>query len=970
MGNLISRQDPRKVIDNRLEVFGESLQCEEQYYEDGNLLAEKVFNTLKQHSHYFLDSYQFAGSFGKETDVIDPDLDLVVLVNKCRPPLKGVLNEFEKILRANEDYLQICPGSYKKSIRCLKFAFRNGISVDLLPAPNLSYDEKENVLALMRNNDELAHLYNPSFVEDQIAFMEDQDNFTHTLIRLSKFWLKSLNLGQSFSGGSAMMELIAVAAAQELEKDGERSVSRSFIKVLDMVIKLKTLKIAFKLDNDGEWRRVSPADLNCRNKSWLVPTIIGKYKTLKKRNFIVDPANPFQNFLEGKCNGVLKKLKKFAVKTRSVFCQILEGNGQCGSAEFIQELFEPMVENLSNEDAVSLPTSILVSYEVPCTSVYNDVKVWNEEIMKDPKVSRAVELLKKNLHTVVHSTVKGNEDMFCESNEVQNRVSQLLESKLEIPLESTSYVENHDSYSGYDAMVRIPYVIDDEVFAVYVSLKWESSCFLSQLLKFLLLFALWYKLREPHVIYIDSVLVRFGERLKCPEKYYDDGKQMAEKVFETLVQHSTYSLDSFHFGGSFGKKTDVIEPDLDLVVLINNCHPPLNNVLHHFEQILRSNEDPLQIFRGVYKQTDRALQFSFRNGISVDLLPAANIQDDERNAIFQTMVDYDRYSYYYNPSFVENQIAFLKCQDSFTHTLIRLLKFWLGCLHLGEKFRGGSAIMELLAVAAITKERLCEEKSISRAIRRVLDMVRNLDSLKLAFYRVNNDDDEDEKWERVQPKHLNYYYSTILVPTVVGKVDILLRESFIIDPANPLQDFLEGKSESVIETLKEYATTTRSYLDMISSGSEKYSLVNFIYDFFYPMPEDLTEDCSLLLPDDFLLSYKPCSSVYNKLKIWNHNDIMDNKDALRAVKVLKKNLITVVHSIVKENPARISMDHVKVAVEKLIEDNLQVNLCNAPRRYNRNRQNEIEWYDVMVRVPIPYAIDGEESAVCLFLRWD
>ncbi|CAL8144669.1 unnamed protein product [Orchesella dallaii] len=470
--------DSRNDIDYRLKRFGERLKRPEQYYLDGSKLVTNLFDIIQQRSRHEVIKYRIGGSFGKKTDVIEPDLDLVILVNNFHPhSLQGSLDEFERILRQNEGRLQIRLGRYSKTNRSLNFSFTNGISVDLLPAADLSVNKKQDVLELLENDHEnLLHFYNPSFVEDQIKFMKAQDSFAHTLARLSKFWLKSLDLGESFRGGSAMMELIAVAAVINENMNEERSISRGFTRVLSMVINLKTTKIAFiNLQNNRNWQRVAPACLHSDNNS-LIPNIIGKIETLERGYFIVDPANPFQDFLEGKSDRVLRKLKEFACSTQSRLDKILKGSGQRDQDEFIQELFEPMFEHFPSDHtvaSVSLPTNVLVSYDVPCTSVYNKEEIFNRNISANPKTKRAVTNLKKDLLAAIHSTVKGKND--ASVSDVKNEVLNLLRTALQIRTEEASDFQSHNREC--DAMIRIPYLIVDKGYAVYLSMSWipESS---------------------------------------------------------------------------------------------------------------------------------------------------------------------------------------------------------------------------------------------------------------------------------------------------------------------------------------------------------------------------------------------------------------------------------------------------------------------------------------------------------------
>ncbi|CAL8144663.1 unnamed protein product [Orchesella dallaii] len=467
--------------------------------------------------------------------------------------------------------------------------------------------------------------------------------------------------------------------------------------------------------------------------------------------------------------------------------------------------------------------------------------------------------------------------------------------------------------------------------------------------------------------YTDDLFMNFGEKRLCDQKYYEDGKKLAFMVFNTLLTYSKCSLDNFDIGGSFGKKTDVIHPDLDLVVLVNNCEPPLDDILNHFQNILQENERTLQIIPNRYKQTELSLNFSFTNGITVDLIPAAKIEPHETKRVFKEM-KHHKYAYFYNPSFVKDQIAFMDSQDAFTHTLIRLSKFWLKSLYLGESFSGGSAMMELIGVVAAQRERENKILSITRAFLKVLDIVKNLKSTKIAFKRLSNEN--LKKWSIIFPDKLSNNSKNIreLVPHVVGKPDILSRKCFMVDPANPFKDYLEDKTSSVLERLIGFAGITQHRIQMVLDGFRTFG--KDILTVFEPIPgiEAIAEtDNTVSFPKNILLALNDDDefpvSVHIKAIVWKKR-IYKNPKAVRAIDILKKNLLTVVHSTVKGVTGNVSSIEVKSAVFQLVgssPDRINVKLEKSP--------NEQCWnYDVTILVP--YVVKGATHTVGLSMTWD
>ncbi|CAL8144654.1 unnamed protein product [Orchesella dallaii] len=466
---------------------------------------------------------------------------------------------------------------------------------------------------------------------------------------------------------------------------------------------------------------------------------------------------------------------------------------------------------------------------------------------------------------------------------------------------------------------------------------------------------------------VDYDLRKFGESLKAPEQYEEDARRLINKVvLQTLRKESKYSIGRHDFGGSYAKKTDVINPDLDTVARVRNCRPPFNKVLDDWERVLRANEKCLKIKPGIYKKSERSLNFFFTNGISVDLLPAVDANENDLVKISKEMGRNKKTAYYNGAVFVEDQVEFLKSKSysGFTNTVVRLSKFCFKSWYLGgEKCPGGSAMIELIAVAAVEKEFTRNYASEFRALKEVMVMLSNLDTLKLAFSRVDDDDDDEPEWELVKQSKLQCRNENWLIPDIVGKREILERDCFIIDPANPFQDYLEEKSRKVFVKIKNFANNIIDRLDLLLREKEEEGCMQKL---FKPMLKDLTkENQSLFLPTDFLLTcdkrYNP-NSVYNEVKIWN-DSIMEDEKISRAVKVLKKNLITVVHSTVEGNPDTVTVDDVQEAVEDLIENNLQTDIEDASRR-DKHSDN----YDVTIKVP--YFIDDKSYAVFLSLLWD
>ncbi|CAL8140385.1 unnamed protein product [Orchesella dallaii] len=465
---------------------------------------------------------------------------------------------------------------------------------------------------------------------------------------------------------------------------------------------------------------------------------------------------------------------------------------------------------------------------------------------------------------------------------------------------------------------------------------------------------------------LDALLTRFGQSLRSSEEFYAEGRRLGNRVFEKLKKNSNFSVARVYFGGSFGKKTDVIECDLDLHVVLNGIDPSrdLEKILDDFETLLILHEDELKI-QGDIERKKRSLSFRFQNGIEVDLLPARNITD-ELEVMRKMVEDPENYSFFFNPSFVDKQIAFLKSQDSFTHTLIRLAKFWWKSLYLGEEFKGGCAMIEVIcaAVAADENEGQGQHRNFCmfRAFTKVIEKLSKVDTLKIAFAEKETETAGGKRWRRLPESDLCERNRFVIIPNIVGTLKILGRKGFIIDPSNPFQDLLEGKSSTVIEKLKRFVSTTRKRLEhLVNTNADEQE---FMLKLFEPQPLDITKMHLLHLPYDFYISYgDPCYSSFCDMKVRNRNGnekILKDPKVQNAVKLLKMNLVGVINSAVNGDGGRANTTNVYEAVRSFIGRSLQQQLVNA----HRDRHDEMD-----ITLTIPYQSEGEKYAVRFSASW-
>ncbi|CAL8144633.1 unnamed protein product [Orchesella dallaii] len=461
---------------------------------------------------------------------------------------------------------------------------------------------------------------------------------------------------------------------------------------------------------------------------------------------------------------------------------------------------------------------------------------------------------------------------------------------------------------------------------------------------------------------LELLLKEFGVSLKCPEKFYEEGSALAEEVFKILQQKSKYTFAGRYKGGSFGKKTDVLEADLDLVVVCNRVHLPLKEVLDDFEKVLTLYGKELKIKENSIKKTERSLYFCFDNLIEVDLLPAVYIHNQED--IWKKIEMDPKNSFYYNPSFVDKQIAFLKCQPGDTHTLIRLVKYWFKNLYFEKHVMGGSAMMELISVAAVGQKNWGKGPrplTMLKAFHKALDIIANLDSLRLAFSLKGG-----SKWKRLSDAELHLQNTNIsdIVPKVIGLQTTLEKKCFIIDPANPFQNFLdEGmNSADVIQKMKTFATETQNTLKEIERDVKLHG-TKFLLALFKPHPAALTNLTTLLLPNYVTIDYDyPYSSPYCDMEVRKQEVVTDRK-MKNAMKALKRRLLSAINAVAKGNPDKFTATDIENVVNECVKTSFELNDDLATVKRDGHEEMDIT-------LSIPYKLCRQPYAVRFSMKWE
>lgn len=151
-----------------------------------------------------------------------------------------------------------------------------------------------------------------------------------------------------------------------------------------------------------------------------------------------------------------------------------------------------------------------------------------------------------------------------------------------------------------------------------------------------------------------------------------------------LKQKSKFDVGRVCIAGSAGKKTTIIDSDIDCVLFINNELPLFEEVLKDWEDILTMTDsfNVRDVRTTKYSIQFKALKFDF------DILPAVNFTVDIQ-AGGDTQIDIQRqrvlahiekdpkkYGYSYSSSLADSSVRFMNRQSGFVHEMVRIAKFW------------------------------------------------------------------------------------------------------------------------------------------------------------------------------------------------------------------------------------------------------------------------------------------------------
>lgn len=345
------------------------------------------------------------------------------------------------------------------------------------------------------------------------------------------------------------------------------------------------------------------------------------------------------------------------------------------------------------------------------------------------------------------------------------------------------------------------------------------------------------------------------EDLALSRQFQKDAKSASDSIFETLKKQTGKDTKEFKIArakiaGSVGKGTGISyvigsdgksksNPDLDLVIFVNDVSPPFDPILRICQTLLETMDEIQDIS---VRTCSMKFKYKAKSGeiLNVDLLVAHNhikngyqfdvydeqalvALEDLREKLQSTFdktreVDHSKIKLY-SSAFAESTVGYIseRVNDPFILKVVRLAKYWNAKIILPDpcsKVRGRSCVIELIAINAQRKRRGRWIDSKKRCpisgFKRFLEKMENFSTLDVS---------------------LNNSTSIKIVGGIFGEN---MPKPIVQDPVNPLNNLAQGFSPEAIRIFECQAKKTLTILKKLKTGSAGYdSVEKAIHEIFH-----------------------------------------------------------------------------------------------------------------------------------------
>ncbi|KAJ6644483.1 hypothetical protein Bhyg_09452 [Pseudolycoriella hygida] len=281
------------------------------------------------------------------------------------------------------------------------------------------------------------------------------------------------------------------------------------------------------------------------------------------------------------------------------------------------------------------------------------------------------------------------------------------------------------------------------------------------------------------------------------DEYIERGTQCISKMVEMLQLKSCYQINRHFIGGSVGKNTTTPYSDFDCYLFIDDIEYPYRNVLKNIGNLLRQNQpidghikvdiciETPTVLTCIVREAQEEFHVDIavaKNYATYDVLKMCREYDPIAVQQRKTLDDIKhwphKHVYKMKAGLSSAIVRFVKQQNDFTRSMIRITKYWYNRLGLREPNSG--MLLEILAIRCGQKENRYPNKSLLRCFERMLEMIMNFDELDVVF-----------RSEYKFPEH---------------QFDENTKLPRVMDPVNPYCNFAEFFQSNTKLLLKTYAS--------------------------------------------------------------------------------------------------------------------------------------------------------------------
>lgn len=283
---------------------------------------------FQQHSGYRISRVCTAGSAGKNTNISSSDFDVVLFLNDTEPPFRDVKREWKELLLANAAHFNV------SNIKNIKYSVRftvGNFSFDFSPAPNLvrNNGKRGRGLIIAQQNAVLERIaenprqnrntYAAGLAEAGVDFMLNRNSFANEMARIAKCWLEKHEFSEYISGKNTFIELVAVYSAKAGFRGTRKRMPylKCFARILRALMNFNGLNVVFGYRQRETYKGYPLCDMQCPR--------------------VIDPVNPFNNFVRNWSYDSICELEEYALYTYQHLQEICSLPHLGGVQKFFQE---------------------------------------------------------------------------------------------------------------------------------------------------------------------------------------------------------------------------------------------------------------------------------------------------------------------------------------------------------------------------------------------------------------------------------------------------------------------------------------------------------------------------------------------------------------------------------------------------------------------------------------------------------